>query len=350
MGRTPRRNTFVRFSTKHPFSLTFSLAMSVALATAAEAQSGNSAAAEAVFEKAITELKAGNLDAACPAFAESQRLDPRAGTLFSLAECEAKRGRAATASALFADYLSSVDSLPAGQRAKHRERASIAEDRRKQLAPDIAHITITLAPGAPRGAEVRLDETPLGAPSLGLELPVDPGAHTISASAAGRRDVAERLVLGKGERRSVKLVLKTDAPPAASSPDSIGKPPPPEAEPAAADPVRPDRTALYAAAGVGAAGVAVGLITGALVFRQKSTVDAHCVGVRCDSQGKQAADDARPLATASNIAFGVGLAGLAVGAILWLTTNDEAPAATGRWKGGVSPSRQGATLTLHRSW
>jgi len=42
-------------------------------------------------------MEAGNYAAGCPALAESQRLDPRAGTLFTLSQCEVQWGRVATA-------------------------------------------------------------------------------------------------------------------------------------------------------------------------------------------------------------------------------------------------------------
>jgi len=52
----------------------------------------DSAASEALFNKGVGDMEAGNYQSACPALAESNRLDPRAGTLFALAECEAKIG------------------------------------------------------------------------------------------------------------------------------------------------------------------------------------------------------------------------------------------------------------------
>ena len=63
------------------------------------------AAAEALFSKGLADMEAGRYDAACPAIGESYRLDPRGGTLFTLAECEAKAGKIATAVARYDDAL-----------------------------------------------------------------------------------------------------------------------------------------------------------------------------------------------------------------------------------------------------
>src|SRR4051812_33487281 len=80
------------------------------------------AAADALFKRGVTAMKAGDLETACPAIAESQRLDPHAGTLFTLAECENRRGHVATAVVHYASYLGQVGSLPPDQRLKHEER------------------------------------------------------------------------------------------------------------------------------------------------------------------------------------------------------------------------------------
>ena len=54
-------------------------------------------AAKALFDRGVEQLEAGHFNRACPAIEKSYQLDPRPGTLFTLAECEAKRGRLATA-------------------------------------------------------------------------------------------------------------------------------------------------------------------------------------------------------------------------------------------------------------
>jgi tetratricopeptide (TPR) repeat protein len=53
--------------------------------------------AQALFDQAIADMEAGRFDKACPAIKRSHKLEPLPGTLFALAECEAKRGALATA-------------------------------------------------------------------------------------------------------------------------------------------------------------------------------------------------------------------------------------------------------------
>src|SRR4051794_16280293 len=83
--------------------LTILTSLVVLRPTAAAAQ--DIAAAEALFESGLADMQAGRYETGCKALAESQRIDPRGGTLFTLATCEARWGRIATAVTRFGDYL-----------------------------------------------------------------------------------------------------------------------------------------------------------------------------------------------------------------------------------------------------
>jgi hypothetical protein len=84
---------------------------------------------------------------------------------------------------------------------------------------------------------------------------------------------------------------------------------------------------------VGAAGLAAGIVTGALALKKKDTVDRECgiggVETACTTEGKAAADEAKALATGSTIAFGVGALGVGTGVVLIVTASDAAGDARG---------------------
>lgn len=327
----------------------------LALVGTALAQRVNGPAADALFDKAVAAMKQSKYDEACPAFAESYRLDPRPGTLFARAECEAKAGKAATASALFSDYLSATRDLPAGQHAKHKERIALAEERKKSLAPQIAWLTLSLPKGS--AAEVSLDGTKLEGPSLGLALPVDAGEHVVvTKTSAG--DHEERVSVDKGEKRVVTLTVRAGGKPKKASPDDDPDDPAAassSARPASSAPVPatssaptgPTHTGAFVAGGIGAAGLVVGVVAGALVFKQRSDVRAHCQGTRCDATGKDAADSAKPLGMISNVGFGVAIVGFA--AAYFLSSGDApAPATSAKRRVlvGAGPTQGGAGVTL----
>src|SRR5262249_15269540 len=113
-------------------------------------------------------------------FAESQRIDPSNGTLLNLLLCEEKLGKIASA---WTHSRELVDSLPLKD-----DRRPIAERRLATLSARVPKLTVRLSPDAPPGAKVLLDGVELGASSLGIPIPVDPGVHRLTVSADGRVD------------------------------------------------------------------------------------------------------------------------------------------------------------------
>src|SRR6516165_12572897 len=70
------------------------------------------AAAEDLYHRGVADFLAGRYDAACTEIGASYRMDPLPGALFTLATCEARLGRVASAAAHFQDFLQLVPTLP----------------------------------------------------------------------------------------------------------------------------------------------------------------------------------------------------------------------------------------------
>ena len=154
-------------------------------------------------------MEAGRFDAGCPAIEASYKLDPRPGTLFTLAECEAKRGRVATAAARYEDYLSVYARLSAEQRRKQGDREQIAREQQAALRLAIPMLTLTLPPDAPKEAVVKRDGAELSGAALGVALPVDPGEHRLTTQVPGGYVTELRITIDKGEKRELTLPVKT---------------------------------------------------------------------------------------------------------------------------------------------
>jgi hypothetical protein len=92
------------------------------------------ASAEALFDRGLRDMQSGNYDKGCPALAESHRLDPRLGTLFTLAECEAQWGKTGSAVAHYRDQprCPRARSDPGARQAL---RSSRARSRRHRACP-----------------------------------------------------------------------------------------------------------------------------------------------------------------------------------------------------------------------
>src|SRR3954454_10869417 len=98
------------------------------------ARADETGSAAALFETGLQHMQASRYAEACPKLAESYWLDPRPGVLFTLAECEARWGKLASAIAHYDDYLRLFGSMPAGLQAVQRERAEVARKQRAALA------------------------------------------------------------------------------------------------------------------------------------------------------------------------------------------------------------------------
>jgi hypothetical protein len=287
----------------------------------------DSATAEALFKRALQDMDAGRLDAACPVFAESYRIDSRPGTLFTLAECEAQAGKLASAIAHYSDYLQMFSRMPSDQKLRQQGRDKVADAQLLKLIPLVPQLVLILPADAPEGTTVRRDDVVLQRPSLGIPLPVDPGDHVITTQVPGGVVRSVKVTIAQGEVKRVELVVDQPiAMPAGSSARS---------SPLRADPplvLRSDRPATgsavapssqrvwaYILGGLAIEGLAVGAVTGLMAYDKKQIVSRECVGNLCTPDGKSAGDSAHTLGLVSTMTFGVGLASLAGAIVLWTT-------------------------------
>lgn len=307
----------------------------------------DSATAEALFRAGRMAADAGDHATAAARFAESQRLDPAPGTLLNLAVAEERLSRFASA---FDHASAAMDGLPKGD-----ARIALARTLRARLEPRVPRVRIRLAHDAPPGAVVKRDDIELGAAALGLELPIDPGPHTIVVTAKGHRPATFTLEAKEGARMTIDVAPGA---PEASPSSSGGKPfaetaaieppalpasaapAPPAPSTPPSEPPRTSRAGIGLVVGGGAALVASGVL-GALVLQKKAVVADHCPAKRCDAEGLAAGDSGRTLSLASTIAFGVGVAATGVGVYLLVRKGDGA----GRGTAALSVGPEQLSLT-----
>jgi hypothetical protein len=281
------------------------------------ATSGTSSAlAEQLFNQARDLAKANQWAEACPKFEASLRYDPVLGTRLNLATCYERIGKLASAWGLYRE------SLELAKKAGDSKRADYAQKQAAALEPRLPKLAIFLPSNPPAGFVVKRDDTPVDSGALGVALYVDPGAHTVTASAPGFEafSVSVTLVEGKTESFAIPALVAKPAAPAAE--------PKPGAELVDNAPAAPpSRTRTYVAIGAGAAGVVavgVGLVFGAKARSSYSDAKALCgddqVCPAADfSRDKQLVQDARSSATISTVMVIGGGAAIAAGAILYFT-------------------------------
>ncbi|HEU4410039.1 MAG TPA: hypothetical protein VFS43_32590 [Polyangiaceae bacterium] len=313
-----------------------------ALSAAPGAARANPAAAEALFKEGRRLLKAGQLDEACPKFAESQRLDPSSGTLLNLADCHERQGKVASA---WAEFLS-ASRLASTQ----GDAARMGEGQRRaaRLEPKLSYLTVRAGAAAAPGLVVKRDGEKVEAAQFGSRLPIDPGTHTLSAEAPGRLPF-QTSVLVRPNGDDVKVEVPDLAPAPAAPPPAAAPGPRASAGPADAPPPRPaaaSRPALgYVLGGVGVAALGVGAVFGVMAVSTYQKADDACPEHKgCSPQAIDDRDRATSQAWIANVGLGVGLVGVAVGGYLLLRS--PATPAGAATAGGLMLSPRPGGLTL----
>jgi hypothetical protein len=289
--------------------------------------------AEALFQQGLDLMREGRFGAACPMLAQSQRLDPKSGTLISLAFCYERTGKTATA---YASYEEAARLAKTEDRADYVEKA---EGLMTALEPTLSKIRI--APPDIVGLEVRLDGVIVPKAKYRTDFPVDPGRHTVVAIAPNRETWTGYVDVGdSGDRQTVSIPTLEN-----SEATEVAPPPPPQPPP---PPPKSNGMTIvgWTLVGVGGAATAVGLVLGGLVLGKKSTVESECdlEDRICTDEGLAARDSGKTLSTASTALVVVGLVAAAGGVTLVLvddaSTNNDTVALR------LQPRMGGATLGL----
>lgn len=208
--------------------------------------------ADALFREGRAAMKAGDLDTACPKLEESYRLDPAPGSAVGLGDCFEKQGK--VGSALLA-YRAARKLLGPGD-----PRIGPVEAQVAALEKRAPKLTITLAPDAPEGTKVTRNGKPVDFSELGSPLVVNPGEVVVVVSAPGRLKNRIGTTLGESEHRQIvadigpRAQLQDPDEPVQTSPDTRLAP---VAANASGD---TQRTAGYVIGGVGLLGIAAGAI------------------------------------------------------------------------------------------
>jgi hypothetical protein len=290
------------------------------------------AAAQALFTEAKKLMAAGKYPDACPKLEESERIAPATGTKFNLSDCYEHVGRTASA---WAGFLSVA---AAAKNASQPAREKAARDRAKALEAKLSRIAVVV-PDASNvaGLEVKRDDELVGSAEWNEALPVDPGQHTVSATAPGKRPwkaIIEVAPAGGSAKVIVPPFDDEPAPPpapvAAAAPaaalGSGGAPPAPDADSSSGR-----VTGGWVLVGTGAAALIGGGVFWAMRSSEVSTLTAEChYGPNangCPSSASGDISSGKTYDVASVALFAVGGAAVLGGGALLLFGGGHAHAA-----------------------
>lgn len=316
------------------------LAIAMAGARGARAQGAESptARADRLFRDGKAALEAGRFDEACPKLAESQHLDPGAGTLLALALCDEGRGHTASAWREFAEVAAE------SQKNNRTDRLAMANEHQRSLERRLSYLEVDVPAGA--HPTVRVDGEELPATSWGKPVPIDPGDHAVDASAPGAGPWHAMIHVGADHDTKVAAVPALAAPPAS---EATPQPPEPAAPVAGNDGGDSTRTMGWILGGAGVAAIGAGAVFGLLALGAHGDATKLCPSSPCTAPtGVDDENRAKTDAWIADVGIGLGVAAAAVGAYLVFLRPHGAAATTA----AVAPSAgtHGGGLVVRATW
>jgi PEGA domain/Tetratricopeptide repeat len=261
--------------------------------------------ARAHFGRAATLYLEGDYAAALIEFKRAYDASPTWQVLFNIGQCYFE----------LRDYANALTTLQrfaseGGDRIGKDDRATLDAEL-PDLANRVARVTVS---SNLDGATVSVDDQVVGTTPLTNPLLVSIGMRRIAAAHEGRASVQQRLAVGAGDTAAVRLDFAPVDLPAVPSPASratlIERPKAPHG---------PNSAPAYVSFVVAAGGVAVGSIFGSLAIGDKSNLDRVCMpSGACPASVESSIQALSRDSTVSTVGFGVGLAGLTAGVLLWL--------------------------------
>lgn len=258
----------------------------------------DTARGEELYQAGVQAYAAGDLATACPRFEASFAADRQAAPLFMWAKCAHKDGKLASALERYEEVL-----RLGGLDDRLRDEAAKAVT---ELGPKVPKLELVRGEVSPE-AIVRVDGVVVAA--SGRPISLDPGPHTVRVELAGHEPFESTVTLEAS--KTSRFELRLGAPLATTNTTrSAGGADGSSSHDALV-------TAGFVAGGVSLAGFALGGVTGGMIL-------GACDG----SLGCATRTDDEPgtgLLVANGIGFGLGIAGAATSAVLFVlaATSDD---------------------------
>ena len=249
--------------------------------------------ARALFQRGIELEQAGNWSAAVQAFREVGQVRMTPQVRFHIALCEERLGRLVAALGGYELALAEADTVGPDFRAE-------VESNVTRLRESIPRIVIERGSGAD-AATIELDGVELGDSSVGIEVPLDPGPHAVTARAPGYTPLERTVTVAENSREVVTIELEELPVGVGIGPDGIATPPP--------EPI--PRIVPYVLGGVGGASLIASGVLFALRQDAISDLESSCPNHSCPSDVPEVSernDAMRRYHYGSLITLGAGVA------------------------------------------
>ncbi len=336
-------------------ALTASVAFAASASAPLLAQTDDElAAARRLFTQAVADEEGKRFDTALEEFRRVAAVRETANVRYRIATCLEALGRRVEA---LASYRAAAR-LAVGDRTA-ADVAHAADEHASQLDRVLPALSVVLPPDAPPGTTVRVDDAPVDSAALRDPMRLEPGAHTIAATAPGDLPFRTAVTLPEGGHVSITVTFeKAPAAPLARGAGD-GVVPKPLAVPAPVDVHHGAPAGAWIALGLGAALAAGSVVSFVLRASNLSTLDQDCTstgsGVSCPQSLASTVNQAHDAAAIEG-PLGIGLAAgaaVSVGIGVWLlvSTPSSRPAQPSSGSVSIAPvlSPHGGALVLGAS-
>jgi hypothetical protein len=263
-------------------------------------------AARDKFQKALALQTGGDWGGALALLKEVAAVRSTPQVRFNIALCEENLGQLVAA---VGDYeLATADARSAHE----AEVVEQAGRRLSELKGRLPKVVVERGANADT-ATITLDGVALGDQVIGKAMNVDPGPHVITARAIGFDSLRTTVRVEEGETKTITVALTAIAEPKPPPPPHPGGP---EAEPT--EPI-----AAYVAGGVGVVALGTAGVMYALTLGPKNELERECSNDLCPPEFKDTAEQGQTYATIGNVSLAVGVVGVGLGAVLYLTHEQD---------------------------
>ncbi|HYP86500.1 MAG TPA: hypothetical protein VEQ59_00065, partial [Polyangiaceae bacterium] len=195
------------------------IALSFSLALSSPARAGRAEESDAATRMAARELAVSGADAfdkhdyatALDRFQRAESLFRAPSIAVMVARCLARVGRVVEA----VDKYEETRRMPLDPNAPEAFQRAVADANAEVEAVKarVARLQVRLPADVPAGTEVRLDERHVPAALLGgVEIPVDPGTHHLTAFAHGRAPFSYEVNLSEGMHQAIEVTFTPSEP------------------------------------------------------------------------------------------------------------------------------------------
>jgi hypothetical protein len=285
--------------------------------------------ARAKFQRAIELEQGKNWGGALKLFRQVGQVKMTPQVRYHIATCEEKLGQLVAA-------LGGYELALAQSEGMHPDFIAEVQASIDDLKSRVPKLVVERGEGA-EAASIQLDGVNLGTSSLGVETPLDPGPHTVTATAPGYEPYQETITMNEGSLEVLKVELvETQVEQSVVVPPPVVKP---------AEPQKKFGIAPYIIAGSGGALVLTGsvfLIVAVSKHGQAKSLCGNslsCEGIDAQDQkeSKRLSESANTYEALGFVGLGIGIAGVATGAVLYYLDNKN-ETAMGDERGFRSPT------------